>query len=129
MNKSLPNKLFLINFLILFVKLFRFLRFETKMQEMCVQWRDIQIQIDEFHDHRLEVKQKLRQQKPPAQKSDALNKWEFYKIQEETTKQVSKYTENRFYLIFFNGLPHWLLIWASLFKLDFSKNSKYCIFF
>ena len=85
----------------MFVKLFRFLRFETKMQEMCVQWRDIQIQIDEFHDHRLEVKQKLRQQKPPAQKSDALNKWEFYKIQEETTKQVSKYTENRFYLIFF----------------------------
>ena len=58
------------------------------MQQMAVQWRDVQVLIDQFHDHRLEIKQKLRQQKPPVQQSDSLNKWDYYRIQEETAKQV-----------------------------------------
>ena len=58
------------------------------MQEMAVQWRDVQIQIDDFHDRRLEMKQKLRQRNSPVHQSNVFSKLGFYRIQEETTKQV-----------------------------------------
>ena len=56
------------------------------MQELAVQWRDIQKQIDDFHDHRVEIKQ--RRQKPSHHQDDNAENYDFYKIQELTAKQV-----------------------------------------
>ena len=53
-----------------------------------IAWRDVQKLIDDFNDERVEKKRKQKKHKSAQNDPKTKENWDFYKVQQETYKQV-----------------------------------------
>ena len=59
------------------------------MHEICVMWRDVQKLLDDYHDEKAEERLNDKKQQPSPQPAEPSEKWEFYKVEQETARQVN----------------------------------------
>ncbi|XP_076812831.1 uncharacterized protein LOC143459517 isoform X1 [Clavelina lepadiformis] len=68
--------------------LIRYLQFDTDMTQIMIAWRDVQKLIDDFNDERVEKKRKQKKHKSAQNDPKTKENWDFYKVQQETYKQL-----------------------------------------